>query len=184
VRIIAGEARGRKLKPVPGADTRPTSDRVKESLFNIIQFHIEGRRVLDLFAGSGQLGAEALSRGARECVFVEQSAAAAAVIAVNTEYFGSRAVIRTAEVLRWLESGMGSFDLVLMDPPYGSKLAEKTLVKLFARGAINPGGFIICECGTDTEPVEPEKPFVLKKVYEYGNKRLLLYENSNMSGQL
>ncbi len=175
MRIIAGEARGRKLKPVPEEGTRPTSDRVKESMFNILQFHLEGRRVLDLFAGSGQLGAEALSRGARECVFVEQSGAAADVIRENTRFFGKRAEVRVAEALRWLEGVSERFDVVLLDPPYRSRLAEKALRLLFERDLVNPGGFVLCECAKETDLQEPQAPYCLQKIYSYGNKKLMLY---------
>ncbi|MCL1806266.1 MAG: 16S rRNA (guanine(966)-N(2))-methyltransferase RsmD [Oscillospiraceae bacterium] len=183
MRIIAGEARGRKLKPVPGDATRPTSDRVKESMFNILQFHLEGRRVLDCFAGTGQLGAEALSRGARECVFIEQSAAAAAVIRENTRFFEQRAVVRVAEAVRWLDGAEEKFDLVLLDPPYGPQLLAKTLNKLFTRDLVNPGGFILCECLADTEPPEAPPPYALVKCYDYGNVRLINYENRHLPGQ-
>ncbi|MDR1669718.1 MAG: 16S rRNA (guanine(966)-N(2))-methyltransferase RsmD [Oscillospiraceae bacterium] len=175
MRIIAGEARGRKLKPVPEEGTRPTSDRVKESIFNILQFHLEGRRVLDLFAGSGQLGVEALSRGARECVFVEQSGAAADVIRENARFFAGRFEVRVAEVLRWLESAAGTFDIVLLDPPYQSQLAKKTLQILFRRDMVSPGGFILCECARETEPPEAHTGYALQKTYPYGSKQLLLY---------
>jgi 16S rRNA (guanine(966)-N(2))-methyltransferase RsmD len=184
MRIIAGQARGRKLKPVPGEETRPTGDRIKESMFNILQFHLEGRRVLDLFAGTGQLGAEALSRGARECVFIEQSAAAAAVIRENTRFFGDRAIIRVAEALRWLDAVREKFDIVILDPPYGSRLVQKTLDKLFLRDIVNPGGVILCECASDAALPEPEAPYQLKKNYDYGNVRLSLYENRHLPGQL
>jgi 16S rRNA (guanine(966)-N(2))-methyltransferase RsmD len=144
-------------------------------MFNILQFHLEGRRVLDLFAGSGQLGAEALSRGARECVFVEEARAAADVIRENTRFFEGRAVVRVAEAVRWLEGENGAFDIVLLDPPYSSKLAEKTLRVLFGRDLVNPGGFILCECAREKTPPEPAPPYALQKVYPYGGKQLLLY---------
>jgi 16S rRNA (guanine(966)-N(2))-methyltransferase RsmD len=180
MRIISGEARGRKLKPVPGEGTRPTSDRVKEAMFNILQFHLEGRRVLDLYAGTGQLGAEALSRGARECVLVEQSAAAAAVIKENTRFFEKRAVVLTAEVLRWLEGENGKFDIIFIDPPYESALTGKTLGKIFAGDMVNAGGFILCEADSSAAlPTVPE-PYVLQKTYSYGRKMLVLY--SRVSG--
>jgi 16S rRNA (guanine(966)-N(2))-methyltransferase RsmD len=181
MRIIAGEARGRKLKPVPGEGTRPTSDRVKESMFNILQFHLEGRRVLDLYAGTGQLGAEALSRGARECVFVEQTAAAAAVIRENTRFFGKRAVIRAAEALRWLDGlqPQEKFDIIIADPPYGPQLAQKTLHKIFTRDMVNAGGFILCETERETDAPAPPEPYALQKIYEYGNKALLLYTRTS-----
>lgn len=194
MRIISGEARGRKLKPVPGGETRPTGDRVKEAMFSILQFHLEGRRVLDLYAGSGQLGAEALSRGARECVFVEQSAAAVAVIRENTRFFENRAVIRTAEVLRSIGGSPREmpgaarddekFDIIILDPPYGTKLAEKTLNTIFARDLANPGGFILCEAERGIIPPVPPEPYHLRKVYDYGSKVLILYENSHMPGEL
>jgi 16S rRNA (guanine(966)-N(2))-methyltransferase RsmD len=184
MRIISGEARGRKLKTVPGEGTRPTSGRIKEAMFSILQFHLEGRRVLDLYAGSGQLGAEALSRGAQGCVFVEQSQAAASVIKENTRLFENRVIIRTADVLRWLDITEERFDIILLDPPYGTKLAEKTLNKLFMKDMANPGGFILCECNRGTEPAKPPEPYRLKKIYDYGSKVLQLYENSHLSGQL
>ncbi len=88
MRIISGSARGRRLKELQGMDTRPTTDKVKEALFNIIQFEIEGRRVLDLFGGTGQLGLEALSRGAEHCTFIEQRREAAALIRENIKACG------------------------------------------------------------------------------------------------
>ena len=88
MRIISGSARGRKLKELQGTDTRPTTDKVKESMFNIVQFDIEGRRVLDLFGGTGQLGLEALSRGAESCTFVDQRKEAAALIRENVKLTG------------------------------------------------------------------------------------------------
>ena len=88
MRVITGTARGRKLRELPGLDTRPTTDKVKESIFNIVQFDVEGRRVLDLFAGTGQLGIEALSRGAEKCVFVDQSREAVKVVQENLRITG------------------------------------------------------------------------------------------------
>lgn len=85
MRVITGTARGRKLRDLPGLDTRPTTDKVKESIFNIVQFDVEGRKVLDLFAGTGQLGIEALSRGAERCVFVDQSREAVKIIQENVK---------------------------------------------------------------------------------------------------
>jgi 16S rRNA (guanine(966)-N(2))-methyltransferase RsmD len=144
-------------------------------MFNILQFHLEGRRVLDLYAGSGQLGAEALSRGARECVFVEQSAAAAQIIRENTRFFESRAIVRIAEVIRWLEGAEGRFDIVLLDPPYESQLAAKTLDRLFARDIVNPGGFILCEAHKGAEMPAPREPYSLQKAYTYGDKIVSLF---------
>ena len=101
MRVITGSARGRRLKELTGMDTRPTTDKVKESMFSIIQFDIEGRRVLDLFAGTGQLGIEALSRGAAECVFVDHRADAVELVRENVHLCGleDRAVVRRGDSL-------------------------------------------------------------------------------------
>jgi 16S rRNA G966 N2-methylase RsmD len=89
-------------------------------------------------------------------------------------------VIRIAEALRWLDGADGRFDVVLLDPPFGSKLAEKTLNKLFLRDLVNGGGFILCEADRDTAPPQPAEPYHLQKVYTYGAKQLLLYERKNV----
>lgn len=118
MRVITGTARGRRLKEPQGMDIRPTTDKVKESMFSILQFDIEGRRVLDLFGGTGQLGIEALSRGASEVVFVDKSAAALKLIRENLELCGlsDRARVRNGDSLAYLRSGE-KFDLVFLDPP-------------------------------------------------------------------
>ena len=126
MRVITGSARGRILKELQGMETRPTTGKVKESIFSIIQFDIEGRRVLDLFAGTGQLGIEALSRGARQCVFIDQRADAVKLIRENVEVCGltDRAVIRSGDAMAYLKSGE-KFDIIFLDPPYASGLLEK-----------------------------------------------------------
>ena len=124
MRIITGSARGRRLETLSGEETRPTSEKVKEALFSAIQFDIEGRRVLDLFAGSGQLGIEALSRGASGCVFVDRNPAAVEVIRRNLKAAGlseaSQAVAQ--DVASFLVRPGDSFDVAFLDPPYGSNL--------------------------------------------------------------
>lgn len=123
MRVITGSARGRILKELQGMETRPTTGKVKESIFSIIQFDIEGRRVLDLFAGTGQLGIEALSRGARQCVFIDQRADAVKLIRENVEVCGltDRAVIRSGDAMAYLRSGE-KFDIIFLDPPYALSL--------------------------------------------------------------
>ena len=123
MRVITGSARGRILKELQGMETRPTTGKVKESIFSIIQFDIEGRRVLDLFAGTGQLGIEALSRGARQCVFIDQRADAVKLIRENVEVCGltDRAVIRSGDAMAYLKSGE-KFDIIFLDPPYALSL--------------------------------------------------------------
>jgi 16S rRNA (guanine966-N2)-methyltransferase len=122
MRVVAGVYGGRRLKAPPGRATRPTSDRVREALFSILG-PIEGARVLDLYAGSGALGIEALSRGASEAVFVDSDARAVTAIESNLETVGARARVHRRDALKWLESaprGEDAFDLVFADPPYSS----------------------------------------------------------------
>ena len=120
MRVIAGSARSLPLKTLEGMDTRPTMDQVKEGIFSAIQFEVEGRRVLDLFAGSGQLGIEALSRGAKSCLFVDRSAEALAVVKANCKTAGvdRQSDIRQGEAESFLANIRGPFDLALLDPPF------------------------------------------------------------------
>ena len=126
MRVITGSARGRRLLELAGGETRPTADRVKEGVFNIIQFDIEGRRVLDLFAGTGQLGVEALSRGAAEAVFVEQRRDAARLVTENLKLTGlaDRARVVNGDALSYLAGAGERFDIVFIDPPYADRLWE------------------------------------------------------------
>ena len=128
MRVITGSARGRRLKELEGLETRPTTGKVKEALFSVIQFDIEGRRVLDLFAGTGQLGIEALSRGAECAVFVERRRDALQVIRENLEACGmtDKARVVNGDAMSYLKSGE-KFDLIFLDPPYASGLLEQSL---------------------------------------------------------
>jgi 16S rRNA (guanine966-N2)-methyltransferase len=119
VRVVAGLYRGRRLEAPPGRSTRPTADRVREALFSILG-PIDDARVLDLFAGSGALGIEALSRGAREAVFVDSDARAVAAVRRNLETLGADAHVHRRDALEWLAAERGTFDLVFVDPPYSS----------------------------------------------------------------
>ena len=151
MRIISGSARGRKLKELQGTDTRPTTDKVKESMFNIVQFDIEGRRVLDLFGGTGQLGLEALSRGAESCTFVDQRKEAAALIRENVKLTGftDRARVVQGEALSFLASCREKFDLVFLDPPYQSNLLEEALKQLTKFDILREYGIIMCESAAE-----------------------------------
>ena len=117
MRIISGTKRGKKLKEPDNYDIRPTTDMVKESMFNIVQFDIEGRRALDLFAGTGQLGIECLSRGAKEVTFVDQSREAIAIVKQNLKSCGFEARVVQSDSISFLERG-AKFDLILLDPPF------------------------------------------------------------------
>lgn len=149
MRIITGEARGKKLITLEGEATRPTGERVKEALFSMIQFDIEGRRVLDLFGGSGQLGLEAVSRGAASAVILDVSAEAVNVIKTNAKTTGlfDRCRISAMEYEAFLKRSAGkeSFDIIFLDPPYKSDYIKRSL-ELIDRGQIaNNNAIIVCE---------------------------------------
>ena len=174
MRVITGSARGRRLKELPGLDTRPTTDKVKESLFNIIQFELEGRRVLDLYAGTGQLGLEALSRGAEHCTFVDQRREAAALVRENIRLcrFEDRARVVQGESLSFLSACRERFDVVFLDPPYQSGLLEKSLEQLTRFDILREHGIIVCESGAEwtVPPLAP--PYEAGREYRYGQIRL------------
>ena len=132
MRVLSGKAKGRRLYPVKGMNTRPTSDRVKESIFNILQGNFQGKKVLDLFAGVGNFGIETLSRGAQETVFVENNPKALSVLKKNLKNCGFMHQSRTlgtsaVKGITILERDTCRFDFVFLDPPYGSPLLKDTL---------------------------------------------------------
>lgn len=174
MRIISGSARGRKLKEPKGMDTRPTTDKVKEGLFNIIQFEMEGRRVLDLYAGTGQLGLEALSRGAEHCTFVDQRREAAALVRENIKLcrFEDRARVAQEESLSFLSTCREKFDIVFLDPPYASGLLEKSLDRLTQFDILREHGIIVCESGTDWSVPALTPPYEVGREYRYGQIKL------------
>ncbi len=149
MRVIAGELRGRRIEVPRKGDIRPTYDRVRESVFSIIGPRIEGARVLDLFAGTGSLGIESLSRGARSVTFVEQDRDVASVLTDNIDRLGLKpesTVLRLA-VARFLSGGRdrAAFDIVFADPPYDSGLAERTLEIVGSWGGIRTDALVIVE---------------------------------------
>ena len=176
MRVITGTARGRRLKELVGMETRPTTDKVKEGLFSVIQFDIEGRRVLDLFAGTGQLGIEALSRGARECVFVDQRRDAVALVKENLELcrLSDKAKVHLGDGLAYLKSGE-KFDLIFLDPPYASGLLEKALADITAFDICREHGIIVAESAEDTVLPPVEAPYRLYREYHYGKIKLTVY---------
>jgi 16S rRNA (guanine966-N2)-methyltransferase len=153
MRIIAGKFRGATIEAPKGLGTRPTSDRVREALFNVLEhgkpeIYFEGARVLDLFAGSGALGLEALSRGARYCLFIEDDAGARAAIRRNVEALGLTGITKIwrRDATRLGPAGTVSpFDLVFCDPPYGKGLGERALAAAVAGGWVKAGAVAVLE---------------------------------------
>ena len=179
MRVITGTARGRRLKELQGMETRPTTDKVKESLFSIIQFDIEGRRVLDLFAGTGQLGIEALSRGAAEAVFVDRRPDAVRLVQENLALCGftDRARVKSGDALAYLKSGE-KFDLIFLDPPYAADLLEQDLTAIASFDICREHGIIVAESAADKVLPELPAPYRLYREYRYGKIRLSVYHRS------
>lgn len=175
MRVITGTARGRRLETLPGDATRPTGEKVKESLFSAIQFDIEGRRVLDLFAGSGQLGIEALSRGASGCVFVDKNTEAVKIIRQNLLHTGlsEKSQVLGTDALTYLTRPGDRFDLVFLDPPYAADLLIPVLEKVAP--LVNDGGIIVCETADTTELPSVLDRFSVAKTYRFGHTLVWLY---------
>ena len=178
MRVITGSARGRKLKTLEGDSVRPTTDKVKESIFNIIQFDIEGRRVLDMFCGCGQLGIEALSRGAASAVFVDISRASIAVTEENLTTTGFRSASKTvlANSLEYLDRTSEVFDIAFLDPPYHAGIMEDAIERVAPHMA--DGGIIVCETGEREVLPEDIEGFVSKR-YKYGKIALTVYRKGS-----
>ena len=174
MRVITGSARGRRLKTPEGQDIRPTTDNVKESVFNILQFDIEGRRVLDLFAGTGQLGIECLSRGAREAVFIDADRDAVKIVRENLKTCGFSAPVLQQDALSFLNN-CGKFDLIFIDPPYDAGLYDPVLEKINSVDILSDGGIILCESRRETVLPDMRRPYCKKKEYRYGRVKLSLY---------
>lgn len=189
MRVITGSARGRKLKTPEKYDIRPTTDNVKEALFNIIQFDIEGRRVLDLFAGTGQLGIECLSRGAASAVFIDESCEAIKIIKENLKNCGLNGRVIQRDALSFLRD-CGTFDIIFVDPPYDAGLYERVLESVNLIDILSDSGIIICESRKERTMPEMRAPYKKKREYVYGRIKLCIYtkescdEHSNLPGEL
>lgn len=187
MRIIAGRARGTKLEAVPGWDTRPTADRVKEGLFNTIQMDITPKtRVLDVFAGTGALGLEALSRGACQAVFIEKEEAARRVISRNigkchTEDKCRILAGRAEEVLPTLDGE--AFDLIFLDPPYRAGLYDKAFSLIKEYQLLAKFGIIVAEYAKDALFFHDDKVFLLYKSKSYGETAIYFYRNPDTHGR-
>ncbi len=170
MRVITGSARGRRLKELEGMETRPTTDRVKEGMFSALQFDIEGRRVLDLFAGTGQLGIECLSRGAASAVFVDRRADAVKLIKENLKAteLADRARVVSGDSMEYLKSLREKFDIILLDPPYAAGLLEPAIAHITRFDILAPHGIIVAEHPAEKALPALEPPYRVHRTYRYG----------------
>ncbi|MBE7024491.1 MAG: 16S rRNA (guanine(966)-N(2))-methyltransferase RsmD [Ruminococcaceae bacterium] len=175
MRVISGLARGRKLRSLEGDHTRPTTDRVKESVFNIVMPYVRSAKALDLFAGSGALGIEALSRGAESCTFVENSRAAVEVIQKNLEdtRLGVKATVRMQDALVFLENTEPGYDLIFLDPPYDGGFYQPVLDAVARRGLLAEEGVLVLEKRAEAVLELPEAVTILKE-RKYGKTAIVV----------
>lgn len=175
MRVITGTARGMSLKTLEGETTRPTTEKVKEAVFSAIQFEIEGRKVLDLFAGSGQLGIEALSRGAESAVFVDADKGAIKIIKENVEKtnLSAKSQVVQMDSLGFLNMNIKKFDIVFLDPPYSTGLLEKALKNV--SDFVNEGGIVICEHPFKDELPEETDGLTKYRSYKYSKTAVTIY---------
>jgi 16S rRNA (guanine966-N2)-methyltransferase len=176
MRIVGGDLRGRPIRAVAGRSTRPTADRVRQSLFDALGQRCDGLRVLDLYAGTGALALEALSRGAADATLVEQDAKATQVVRQNVEELGlaARCTVLRQDVARALAELQGAFDLVFSDPPYALRAAQATLDLLASRGLVAEGGRVVLE--RDRREPRPQAPpgFEIADERRYGDTLVLI----------
>ena len=175
MRVIAGKAKGIQLKTPDGMLTRPTTDRVKEALFSILQFDLPGTRVLDLFGGTGQLGIEALSRGAKEAVFVDAREEACRLIRENLKRAGVTGKVVRGDYLAYLDGCKEKFDIIFLDPPYAEVFLENALNRITEIDILQSGGIITTE-----RPLGKELPWDFpgydrSRDYKYGKILLTFY---------
>jgi 16S rRNA (guanine966-N2)-methyltransferase len=181
LRIIAGELKGRKLRSVRGTQTRPTADRIREAIFNILAFQIQGSTVLDLFAGTGAFGIEALSRGAESVVFVDVENDSISVLQENIKRLSLESLTK---ILRWdltrnlncLGSLRSAFNLIFMDPPYNKNMIEPTLFNLHSSQSIETGARIVVEHSYLEPLLKSQLPFEIYDQRRYG-KTLVSFLN-------
>ena len=178
MRVITGTARGRKLVSPVGYDVRPTSDMAKESVFSILNFDIEGKVFLDLFAGSGQMGIEALSRGAEKAIFIDNSRDAQKVIAQNIKITGfeSKSRLDYKDYKSFLTTNTETIDIAFLDPPYNKKMIDEALPLL--SDSMSENGIIVCESDKKEELPEQAGDFKVHKVYQYGRVKITVYRRN------
>ena len=185
LRIITGTAKGKKLKTLEGEATRPTSERIKEAVFSAIQFDIENRRVLDLFAGCGQLGFEALSRGAASVMFIDSAREAMDIVKDNARAtgFADKSKYLVSDWRNYIRkaSGREKFDLVFIDPPYAMECCADAVERLIKADLISKGAIVVLESGTENPDFSGRDDIEVLKSTHYGKKtfvNILLYRGS------
>ncbi|UTR04871.1 16S rRNA (guanine(966)-N(2))-methyltransferase RsmD [Alkalihalobacillus sp. LMS6] len=186
MRVISGEQGGLKLKPVPGKQTRPTTDKVKESIFNMIGPYFEGGQVLDLFAGSGALGIEALSRGMDKGFFIEAQHQAVQTIQTNLTHtkLSDKATVYKNDSLRGLKAVISrgeTFQLIVIDPPYAKAelYIKDALEKINGSEVLERGGLIVCETAASSELPHFEHLSIIRSE-RYGETKITIYERVNV----
>ena len=177
MRVITGTSRGRRLGELKGQETRPTTGKVKEGIFSALQFDIEGRRVLDLFAGTGQMGIEALSRGAKSCVFVDQRRDAAQLVRDNLAVCGlaDRAQVICGDAMGYLASLREKYDLVFLDPPYADDTFERAVAHIARFDILASRGIIVAESPADKPLPALGAPYHIYREYRYGKIKVTVY---------
>ncbi len=177
MRVITGTARGRKLGELKGRETRPTTGKVKEGVFSALQFDIEGRRVLDLFAGTGQMGIEALSRGAQSCTFVDRRKDAVQLVRDNLAVCGftDRAQVVCADAMGYLTTLRAQYDLIFLDPPYQDEALEHAIAHIARFDILAPHGIIVAECPVEKKLPALSAPYGIYREYRYGKIKVTVY---------
>ena len=180
MRVISGSARGLKLVSPEGLGTRPTTDRVKESLFNIIQPYIPADNVLDLFGGSGALGIEALSRGSKSCVFVDIDKKAIDIINQNIEKarLKEKSVVVKADVFNYLSACSEEFDIIFLDPPYNKGFLDKVFDNIYKNKLLKKDGIIVVESEAGGE-MPDNSNFVCVKFAKYGKTVVSVFKSGD-----
>ena len=184
MRVVSGKARGTVLKTPDGMNTRPTTDRVKEAMFSIIQFDLPGAKVLDLFGGTGQLGIEALSRGAQSAVFVDAAESACRLIKENLKRakFEREGKVVRSDYLTYLKNCREQFQIILLDPPYAEVFLENALKMITEIDILQSGGIIVAECPQGKELPWEFKGYTRSKDYKYGKTVVTLYRKTEQDG--
>lgn len=179
MRVITGSARGRRLETLEGDDVRPTTDRIKEAVFSIIQFETEGRAFLDLFAGSGQMGIEALSRGAKSAYFTDSSKRSIETVKRNlkTTKLEAKAKIFAMDYQSFLAVNTQSFDIAFLDPPYGKGILQSSLEIIPEH--MKDTGIIIAENPLNEEILSKYGDFVLDRQYHYGKIKISTFRHKD-----